>query len=292
MRPDRSGRARSKEEELTLKSETLSLPSGLEQIVFRGGDGPPLLWLHGLSGVEPDHPLLASLLEHHSVIAPVAPGFNDLSELDEMRDVHDLALRYDDILDAVAVDEVAVVGHSFGAMIGAEYAAHYPRRVSRLALLSPIGLWNPEYPVADLFALPYHAMPTLLYATNPSEHSAITRRSRTDDYIEALNTEREEAEVEALVDLARGMTTVAKFLWPLPDRGLARRLYRISAPTIVVFGELDAFTPARYADDFVRAIADARSSIVPDAGHMAPVECPERVAEIVLGFLGAQRAPA
>jgi pimeloyl-ACP methyl ester carboxylesterase len=88
------------------------------------------------------------------------------------------------------------------------------------------------------------------------------------------------------------MTTVAKFLWPLPDRGLARRLYRISAPTAVIFGELDAFTPARYADDFVRAIGDAQRIIVAGAGHMAPIECPHEVGEIVLGFLEAERSPA
>jgi pimeloyl-ACP methyl ester carboxylesterase len=274
------------------KPETLRLESGLEQIVFRGGDGPPLLWLHGLSGVEPDHPLLAPLLERYSVIAPLAPGFNDLAELDEMRDVHDLALHYDDILDAAGVGTVTVVGHSFGAMIGAEFAAHYPRRVERLVLISPIGLWSDEYPVADLFALPYHAMPSLLYAGDPSGFSMVTRRARATDYVEALNVEREEAEVEALVDLARGMTTVAKFLWPLPDRGLRRRLYRITAPTAIVFGELDAFTPARYADDFADAIAHAERHVVADAGHMVPVERPQEVAEIVLRFLGAREAVA
>jgi hypothetical protein len=87
-----------------VESETVRLASGFEQIVFRGGDGPPLLWLHGLSGVEPDHPLLAALLEHHSVIAPVAPGFHDLAELDEMQDVHDLAIHYDEVLDAVGAE--------------------------------------------------------------------------------------------------------------------------------------------------------------------------------------------
>jgi pimeloyl-ACP methyl ester carboxylesterase len=275
-----------------LKAETLSLGSGLEQIVFRGGGGPPLLWLHALSGVEPEHPLVMALAERYSVIAPLAPGFHDLAELDEMRDVHDLAIHYDDILDAVGVGAVTVVGHSFGAMIGAEFAAHYPRRAQRLVLISPIGLWNEAYPVADLFALPYHAMPSLLYAGDASAHSLVAARSRTADYVEALTVEREEAEVEALVDLARGMTTVAKFLWPLPDRGLSRRLYRITAPTAIVFGELDAFTPARYADDFAEGIADAERHIVADAGHMVPLERPGEVAEIVLRFLGARETVA
>ena len=273
-----------------LTAETLTLESGLEQIVFRGGDGPPVLWLHGLSGVEVDHPVIGSLLEGHSVIAPLAPGFSDLAELDEMRDVHDLAIHYDDILNALGVGTVTIVGHSFGAMIGAEFAAHYPRRVERLVLISPIGLWNDEYPVADLFALPYHAMPSLLYAGDSSRYSVVAGRARTPDYLEALNAEREEAEVEALVDLARGMTTVAKFLWPLPDRGLRRRLYRVTAPTAVIFGKLDAFTPARYAEDFTDAIANAERHIVGDAGHMVPIEQPQAVADIVLGFLGVNGA--
>ena len=274
-----------------LIAETLRLRSGLEQIVFRGGDGPPLLWLHALTGVEPEHPLLELLLERYSVIAPLAPGFNDLAELDEMRDVHDLAIHYDDILDACGVGAMTVVGHSFGAMIGAELAAHYPRRVERLVLISPIGLWNEDYPVADLFALPYHEMPALLYAGDASGVSMVKAPKRTTDFVEALNEEREEAEVEALVDLARGMTTVAKFLWPLPDRGLSRRLYRITAPTAVIFGALDAFTPARYADDFTAAIGGAQRHVVDDAGHMVTLERPEEVAAIVLDFL-AEPAPA
>jgi pimeloyl-ACP methyl ester carboxylesterase len=268
-----------------LKAETLIVGNGSEQIVYRGGEGPPLLWLHAFSGVESNHPLIAPLLESYSVVAPLAPGFNDLAELDEMRDVHDLAIHYDDILDALGLEAVTVVGPSFGAMIGAEFAAHYPRRVQRLVLISPIGLWNDDYPVADLFAVPYHAMPAMLYAGDPSSYAVVGARERTSNYVEALNVEPGEAEVEALVDLARGMTTVAKFLWPLPDRGLRRRLYRISAPTAVVFGELDAFTPARYVDDFVSALADSEGHVVAGAGHMVPIEAPDEVGQIVLDFL-------
>jgi pimeloyl-ACP methyl ester carboxylesterase len=86
-----------------------------------------------------------------------------------------------------------------------------------------------------------------------------------------------EPDVEALVPVVRGLTTLAKFMWPIPDRGLSRRLRRITAPTLVLFGERDALVPARYADDFVAAIPDATRTIVPGAGHMVPVERPEAV---------------
>ena len=53
--------------------------------------------------------------------------------------------------------------------------------------------------------------------------------------------------VEKQVALAQAMTTVAKFIWPIPDRNLRRRLPRVTAQTLIVFGADDAFVPAIYA---------------------------------------------
>src|SRR5215208_1151436 len=193
-----------------LSSETINLDGGRRQIVYRAGDGPPLVWLHSLYGVEFDAPVIQRLARHHSVIAPFAPGFADLSELDELRDIHDLALHYDDVFDALNLIGIAVAGHSFGAMIGAGLAAHVPTRVSRLVLLSPLGLWHDDHPVADLFGIPNAEVPKLLYA-DPSRAPGTGQKP----------------DVEAVIALVQGMATVAKFLWPIPDRGLSRRLRRI-----------------------------------------------------------------
>src|SRR5712691_13421429 len=107
-----------------MSSETIDLSGGRKQLVYRAGDGPPLVWLHSLYGVEADAPLIEALAQSHTVLAPLAPGFADLAELDDLRDIHDLALHYDDILDALDLEQAVVVGHSFGAMIAAELAAH------------------------------------------------------------------------------------------------------------------------------------------------------------------------
>jgi pimeloyl-ACP methyl ester carboxylesterase len=244
----------------------------VHQLVYQGGEGPPLLWLHGIGGIEPARPLVERLAKRHTVLAPLSPGFSDLAELAEIDDMHDLAIYYDDLLDALELDEVAVAGHSFGAMVAAELAAHYPKRVTQLVLISPFGLWNDAYPVVDLFAYTPAQMPELLYA-NPANAPA------------TVSANGEEVDVEALVAVAQSMTTVAKFMWPIPDRGLARRLRRISAPTLVVFGEADAFVPPRYADDFVSAIAGSSSQPISGAGHMAPAEDPDAVLSAIDGFL-------
>lgn len=253
--------------------ENIEMPTGQRQVVHSAGEGPPLVWLHSLYGFDPDDPVLQSLVENHSVSAPVAPGMTDLAEIYDVPDVHDLALYYDDLLEAIGLDSVPVVGHSFGAMMAAELACHVPRRVSRLALLSPIGLWNDEQPVADLFAVPYADVAQVLFH-DPSKANLASDGSDT-----------EERDVERAVALAQAMTTVAKYLWPIPDRGLRRRLHRIQAPTLIAFGEQDAFVPASYGEAFADLVPDARSELVGEAGHMVQVEQPLAVASLVTEFL-------
>ncbi|HET8672897.1 MAG TPA: alpha/beta fold hydrolase [Thermoleophilaceae bacterium] len=257
---------------MTFTTATNTLASGREQVIHRAGTGSSLLWLHGLFGFDEDDPLVQALTERHDVIAPVCPGFADTTELVDLMDVHDLAQLYDDILVALGLSSVTVVGHSFGAMIGAELAARRQDAVASLVLLSPLGLWDDERPVADLFALPYPDMPSLLYA-DPSRASG------------GADTSTLDGDVERLVTLAQALTSVAKFLWPIPDRRLRTRLYRVAAPTLVVFGEKDAWVPASYADDFVAGLPDARSEIVPEAGHMLHLERPEETIPLVTGFV-------
>src|SRR5205807_5350316 len=122
-------------------SRELNNSAGRQQVVYRAGAGPPLVWLHGLYGVEADAPLIEALAESFSVYAPLAPGFADLDELDDIRDIHDLALHYDDVMQAVARREAISAGHSFGAMRAAGLAARFPSRGWRRVLHSPRGGW-------------------------------------------------------------------------------------------------------------------------------------------------------
>ena len=133
-----------------LNSERVAVRNGPSQLVYRGGRGEPLVWLHGIQRPQADDPVLAALAEHFDLYAPVAPGYDELSEIDEIRDIHDLALQYDGLMQALGLDGVTLGGHSFGGMMAAELAAHVTSRASRLVLASPLGLWNDAYPVADL----------------------------------------------------------------------------------------------------------------------------------------------
>ena len=263
-----------------LTSETIRHPDGRTSKVFRTGHGPVLVWLHGPHGVRGHDPVIAELAKRNSIVAPLAPGFADHVELDEIRDVHELALHYDDVLDALGLEAVTLVGHSFGAMVAAEVAAHFPRRVARLVLISPIGLWLDANPLPDMFAVPYMNIDSVLWKSGK-------RIPEMADPADEPNSP-----VERQVAIAQALTTVAKFVWPLPDRGLSRRLPRIKAQTLVIAGAEDRFVTEPYVEAFGRHIPGARTAIVPDAAHMVPYEQPAAVLRIVDDWLDAKEKAA
>lgn len=82
------------------------------------------------------------------------------------------------------------------------------------------------------------------------------------------------------------MSTTARYLWPAPTKGLNRRIHRVSQPVMLVWGDSDGITPPELAGDYSALLPGARVEHVVDAAHMVPAEQPQRVAELVSGFLG------
>ena len=233
-----------------MNSETVSLPNGRRWQVYSGGGGPqcPLAaWIARRRSGRSDARGAADALP---VTAPVAPGFNDLDELSRIDNIHELALDYDDLIETLGLTDFSLIGHSFGAMIAAEIAAHFPKRAIRLVLLAPFGLWNDEYPVADIFAMPYTQIDDILWH-DPAKREAFARKVATDADVKIV--------AEQTVKLARSLTAVTKFVWPIPDRGLRRRLPRIACPALVLFGGEDRVVSPRYADDFKAGLRDGQT---------------------------------
>jgi pimeloyl-ACP methyl ester carboxylesterase len=264
-----------------MNSETLTLRSGRRWQVYSGGSGAALLWLHGLRGVDPADPTLVALQKSHRVTAPLAPGFNGLDELDRIDNIHELALDYDDLIEHLGLPACTLVGHSFGAMAAAEVAAHFPRHAERLVLLAPFGLWNDAYPVADVFGVPTATIDDLLWH-DAAIREKFARKPTTDADVKIVAAEA--------ITLAQGLTAVTKFVWPIPDRGLRRRLPRIACPALVVFGGEDKVVPARYAEDFSAELRHARTAAIAGAGHMLTYERPAEVAGLIAEFVKGAKA--
>ena len=132
-----------------MEERTVTVRDGLFETKLRtGGSGEPLLFLHGAGGLRGWDPFLAELARRYTVYAPAHPGFESSSGLEHVDDVVDLVVYYNDLLDALGIESLHVVGHSMGGMIAAELAALSPHRVQRLVLANALGLWLDKHPVA------------------------------------------------------------------------------------------------------------------------------------------------
>jgi pimeloyl-ACP methyl ester carboxylesterase len=203
------------------------------------------------------------------VSAPLLPGYEESDGADNLRDMLDVTLHCFDVMDALGLDRPLVVGHSMGGMIAAEMAAVAPMAVPRLALLAPAGLWRDEAPLPDLFAkLPFE-LPALLFHDVTLGTKMLTAGLDLDD---------PDFLTQFLIMNARRFGMAGKLLFPIPDRGLADRLYRIRAATAIVWGAADALIPERpYAQAFADGIGGAKLTSVPAAGHLLQYEQPEAV---------------
>jgi pimeloyl-ACP methyl ester carboxylesterase len=264
-------------------SRTLALGPGRPTIeVLEAGDGAPLVFLHGVGGIPVWDGILPLLAAGRRVLAPLLPGFGQSTGLDYLEEPLDLFLHTFDVLEALGLERPTVVGESMGGWIAAEMAALRPREIGRLALVAPLGLWRDEAPVADLFGHMVQEMVPLLFHDQASPPAQ--RMLEVTSQLFSNKDDRSDAQIETLLALARGFRTAAKFLFPIPEHGLERRLERITAPTLVVWGEGDRFAPPLYAGIFAERIPGARLKMVPDAGHLIALERPEPLAEAVLAW--------
>jgi pimeloyl-ACP methyl ester carboxylesterase len=240
------------------------------------GTGPPLLYLHAAGGPLWD-PFVEALAEHHTVYAPDHPGTGATAReaIYGVDSLWDLILIYDELLDALDLSSVPVVGTSFGGMMGCELAALRPERVTKLVLLDPIGLWRDDAPVTPYMLLaPDKLVATLFHDLNAEPVKAFL----------TVPTDPQELAIFT-ADSIWNLGATGKFVWPIPDKGLSKRLHRVTASTLIIWGEQDALISAVYAQDFAKAIADSRVEIIADCGHVPQVEALEATTALVLDFL-------
>jgi pimeloyl-ACP methyl ester carboxylesterase len=243
-----------------------------------GGSGPPVLYLHTAGGPLWD-PFVDALAEHHTVYAPDHPGTGETAReaIHSVDSLWDLILIYDELLDALKLTSVPVVGASFGGMMACELAAHRPDRISKMVLLDPIGLWRDDKPIASYMLMPPEKLVATLFKNFDAEPVQKFLKMPTDP--------RELAVITADSIWALGAT--GKFVWPIPDKGLKKRIHRISAKTLIVWGEDDALVSSAYAKEFASRIANSQVEIIRNAGHVPQWEQLDTVKPLVVKFLNA-----
>ncbi len=87
------------------------------------------------------------------------------------------------------------------------------------------------------------------------------------------------------LDSYRCLASAGKFLWPIRDKGLKKRLHRVKMPTLVVWDASDGLISTAYASAFQAAIPSSRVTILNGAGHLPMLEQREAFVDSVVRFL-------
>jgi pimeloyl-ACP methyl ester carboxylesterase len=244
--------------------------------VFEGGRGAPLVFLHGAGGFLADNPFLDALAERYRVFAPELPGYGESLGEELLEDMLDFTLHGWDVVTALGVERPHLVGHSMGGMIAAEMAAIAPNDLSKLVLVGAAGLWMPEHPIADIYTFLPHEYATVLFH-DPTRGAALLTGGLDFTNLDAL--------ADFYIANSRRMANAGKILFPIPNRRVAKRLYRVTADTLVVWGKNDRLIPPVYAERWAELLPRARVAMIADAGHMVPYEQPAAFVSAVTKFL-------
>lgn len=199
----------------------------------------------------------------------------------------------DALRQTLGFDKWAVLGHSFGGMVGLEYALRYPQSLSHLMLLDTCGdiRWAQENAPAVLAQRGYNQdtvqtarrfftgqiapnemMPSMMKLAGAYYHHLSPLQLAHEMAIGIRVKTRPEALIFGFGQLLKG--------WTVMDR-----LSEISAPTLVMAGRDDFQFPPEHQAALAAGIAGARLEIIERAGHNAPSERPAEVLAAVREFI-------
>ncbi|MBU7443499.1 alpha/beta fold hydrolase [Paraburkholderia fungorum] len=258
---------------MTSTVQTIVL-QGIDLLVSRKGRGQPLLLLHGGGGPVFSCPFADALAQNFEVIEPIHPGFSGTQVPKTIDGVSDLAYLYLDLLDALDLKSVTLVGISLGGWVANEIAVRNLSRISRLVLVDAVGVKlgsREERDFPDVFA------------TDPRE---VERLMWHDMSFAPVNQNLDDAGWQAVAQnfMALGVYAFDPYMHNPKLKGL---LHRVTVPTLVLWGAQDRFAEPSYGEAYARLIPGSRFELIDNAGHAPHVEQPVAVAQHVLNFAAA-----
>ncbi|QDU98523.1 alpha/beta fold hydrolase [Lignipirellula cremea] len=263
----------------TVAFETIFVDvAGKKTQLTRGGDGPPLLYLHSAGGETDWMPFHDLLAQHYTVYAPAHPGFALSEGLDEIDDLGDMVWHYVDLMETLGLTNVPVVGFSLGAWLGLELAIVRPELVQKLVIVAAAGLRVEGSPMAELFIDDFDKLRKLIFhdVDHPSVKLAMP---------DSLDDPR-------ILLWLRAREATARVAWNpyLHNPKLPNHLRRIGCPVQVIWGREDLLIPVAHGEYYAQHLPHAQLQVIEDCGHMVPFEKCNEFVDATLSFL-EQTAP-
>lgn len=255
------------------------------------GDGPPLVFVHGLGGSWQNWlenlPFFAS---SHRCIAMDLGGFGASEPVDGEVSIERYARSVAELMESLGIASAAVVGNSMGGFIALELALRRPALVDRLVLVSAAVLWQ-EYRRAKplvAFANSTEAVAARVLAELPdwmlSRPRARTRALRMGGIRAQPSPELQR---ELLMTSGRRTSGFLPAFQALASYPLRDELGDVRTPTLIVWGTADPLVGVGHARELERLIPGARASLYEGIGHVVQLEAPERFNREVGDFLSS-----
>jgi pimeloyl-ACP methyl ester carboxylesterase len=262
----------------------------------RGGSGPALLLLHGITNSSETWERVApALAEHFTLIAPDLLGHGQSAARplgDYSLGAHASAAR--DVLTALGIERVTVVGHSLGGGIAMQFAYQFPERCERLVLVSSGGLGREVHPILRAASLPGadYVLPALT-STKLLEVGrgvgSVLRRLHLSPGADVEVLARGFASLDNAGSRQAFLHTVRSVIEPGGQRVSAQDRLQLAAllPTLIVWGERDSIIPVEHGAAAHEAMPGSRFEVFPGAGHMPHDFDPKRFAALLIEFCNA-----
>ncbi len=248
---------------------------GTKMQLLTGGSGEPLLYLHSAGGEMVWLPFFELLSQHFTVYLPAHPGFSQSEGLDKIDTIEDLVFHYTDVMDHLGLTQPYVAGLSLGGWLAAELATRHSHRIRKLALINAVGLRVPGSPIADIFAATPEETRHLVFHDPQSELAKM--------FVPDVPSP------EVLENTLKAREATARVGWNplLCNPKLRERLYRITVPTLIIWGESDRLVPVAHGQAYHEGITGSQLVILEQCGHAPPFEKPEETAKLLCEFFQA-----
>lgn len=175
------------------------------------------------------------------------------------------------IIEGLNLRQVVVVGHSMGGAVGLSLALHYPERIGALLLIGSGAKLRVATPILDAVRNEFDMLPQVMTTMVFSE-----------------STPREVVEQHRPHLLDAPAEVVLKDLEACDRFDVESRLHELTLPIRCITGKEDYLTPPRIARRLVERVPDAELLVVPETGHMLPLERPEIITDAIMALSEAE----
>ena len=260
--------------------------AGISTAVLEGGDGPPVVMLHGPGEFAASWMrVIPGLVTTHRVVAPDLPGHGTSEVAEGELDADRVLAWLGELIDRTCTSPPALVGHLLGGAIAARFARDHGDRLSRLVLVDALGLgrFRPS---------PRFALAMIRYLARPTErtnHRLLQQCLVDTDAVRHEMGERWELLQAYAVDRARTPSVKAALRILMRQLGVPAippaDLALIAVPTTLIWGRHDPVNRLRIAEA-ASACYGWPLHVIENAGDDAPIEQPEAFLRALHAALG------